>query len=153
MRPLTRGFTLLGLIVAGIALVNVVEKTPVHQRDISTAELASQLNDTAPPPKPLTPAEQKKIDAEFEASKEPARVAYAKFTEDNLLAAGYNVDVVAYGPKHKYLKLKWILVSKVTAYQFSHDNSGMWQTMREAGFTKFAITDGYDETWTWDLTK
>jgi hypothetical protein len=43
------------------------------------------------------------------------------------------------------------LVSKVTAYQFQRDGQGILQKMTDAGFTKFVITDGYDETSTWNL--
>ena len=161
MRPLTKGFIALCVLGVAVRLVQVyVDTSNQHpQEQASPAAVATAKSDAAGPPKPLSPAEQKKAAteqkkaaAEFEAVQEQVRVAYAKTMEDALLGSGYNVDVTAYGPRHKYLKLKWILVSKVTAYQFSHDQSSIWEAMRKASFTKFTITDGYDESWYWNLT-
>jgi len=103
--------------------------------------------------KPLTPSEQRKADAEAQAAQEQLRILFAKTTENRLLGAGYDVDVIAYGTKHKLLKLKWVLTNKVLAYQFSQSNGEMLESMRKLGFTRFTITDGYDSTWYWDLTK
>lgn len=48
------------------------------------------------------------------------------------------------------LRLKWILVSRVVAHQFSQ-NREIWQTMETLGFKRLEITDGYDEQWYWTI--
>jgi hypothetical protein len=62
-----------------------------------------------------------------------------------------NVDVAASGAHHTVLKMKYILVNKVIAYQISYDHPEMLRTMEDMGLKKFVITDGYDETCPWNL--
>lgn len=159
MRPLAKGFTFLGVCVLVLVVSNLDHKQKPETVVTNSAPLPDP-NVPYTPPKPLTAAEKRKAEAEQrqaallqDKADEQARIVYAKVMEDRLLAAGYDVDVTSYGPKHKFLKLKWVLTNKVLAYQFSHTNSEMWGTMRSAGFAKFTITDGYDFSWYWDLTK
>jgi hypothetical protein len=72
----------------------------------------------------------------------------AKTMENQLLGKGLNVDVNAVGPHYTTLRLKWILVSKMTAYQFTQDGQDTLRGLERAGFKHFTITDGYDESWT-----
>lgn len=95
-------------------------------------------------------AREAKESAEAE---EGLRLEYAKTVEESLLRSNMNVDVTAYGPQHKFLKLKWVLASKALAFNFSEQRQDMLSQMRQYGFTKFTITDGYDESWTWNLSK
>ena len=160
MRPLAKGFAVIGGCMFALAVVANMDHKQTPQTAISNSAPLPDPTVPSPPPKPLTPAEKRKAEAEQrqaallqDKADEQARIVYAKVMENRLLGAGYDVDMTAYGPKHKFLKLKWVLTNKVLAYQFSHSNSEMWGTMRNAGFAKFTITDGYDSSWYWDLTK
>jgi len=79
-----------------------------------------------------------------------ARKKFAKECEYDYLDKGLNVSVTTPGRNATTLKLKWIGVSKVTAHEFGKKTE-LFQTLRELGFKKFVITDGYGETWYWDL--
>lgn len=93
---------------------------------------------------------QKKEQAYAEVVNTSLRIAMAKTVENAMLADGYNVDVNAIGTNHTTLRIKWIGVSKVMAYQMSQQPE-TFETARKNGFKKLVITDGYDETWTWTL--
>jgi len=84
------------------------------------------------------------------ATKRLMRDAMAKLLENNLLGEGFNVDVVAIGADHTVLHIKWVLVSKVLAYQLSQQGD-FFQNARDAGFKKVEITDGFDQAWYWKL--
>ena len=101
--------------------------------------------------RPKTATELRKEAAEKAKVDESLRKVYAKTTENMLLGENYNVDVNAVGPKATTLRLKWVFVSKVTAYQFANGDPKMFSAMRQMGFKHFVITDGYEETWTWTL--
>ena len=149
------------LFVLFVCLVGVIsESTASHskeaQRELeqqATAQANANYNSLTPEEKRQIEAEHKKAAAEQEAAEEQARMAYAKFMEESLLRKDMNVDVIAYGPKHKYMKLKWVLVSKAVAFNFGEQRGDLIKQMRDMGFSKFVLTDGYDESWTWDLTK
>lgn len=74
----------------------------------------------------------------------------AKLFENNLLDAGYNVDVRAVGKDQTTLRIKWVLVTKVLAHQLSK-RADFFEQARKSGFKRVEITDGYDETWSWTL--
>jgi hypothetical protein len=78
------------------------------------------------------------------------RDAMAKTIENGMLDEGWNVDVRAVGNDHTTLLIKWILVSKAMAHQLSKKGE-LFENARIAGFKKIEITDGYDETWYWNL--
>lgn len=79
------------------------------------------------------------------------RRAYARTYEEHLLDKGINATVTASGPDLTRLTMKWILVSKVVAHQYAKGD--IIGEMRVAGFKRFTITDGYDESWTWRLDR
>lgn len=95
--------------------------------------------------------QRKKVAAEQDRQQEQVRNAYAKFLENNLLRNDINADVVAYGPKHKYLKLKWVLANKALAFNFTEQRQDLLRQMKSEGYTKFTITDGYEDSWEWNL--
>lgn len=88
--------------------------------------------------------------SEEAATKRFMRDVLAKTMEDQMLDKGYNVDIKAVGPDHTVLQIKWILVSKALAYQFSKQGD-MFDSARKIGFKRIEITNGYDETWYWKL--
>lgn len=156
--PIPQGRRWLGLFIAlifAVGIVGFVTLTVALRKDTSqhaSVEIAGKKSrDSIPPLKAKTQAEQKKEAAAQAMLNETLRVAYANDVEDRMLAKGINCDVVAIGPKHTILKFKWALVSKVTAYQFAHSDTDMWASMEKLGFTKFIITNGYDEEWFWAL--
>jgi hypothetical protein len=77
------------------------------------------------------------------------RKDYAKKLEETYLDKGMDVTVTTKGKNATTLRLEWILVSRVVAHQFA--KSDIWSTLREAGFKRLEITDGYDEEWYWTL--
>jgi hypothetical protein len=77
------------------------------------------------------------------------RTSYAARLESEYLDKGMDVTVTTRGKDATTLHLKWILVSRPMAHQLS--KSGVLETLRGLGFTRFIITDGYDESWSWTL--
>lgn len=151
------GRVLLGM--GGVGLLILIVVSVIGFKDGGSAPqpapVAVAKSVTPPAPvviKPKTRAELRKEAADKESLDETVRIAMAKVMENAYLAKGLNVDVNAIGSHHSVLRLKWILVSKVTAYQFTHDDPEMFTDLKNDGFKKFEITDGYDKTWTWDLT-
>lgn len=144
---------LLGVLIA-VIVKSYIDRAPAATTPATVAVAPKPVV----PPKVLTTAEKnqlaanaKKAAAENEKTQEVERVAYAKVMEETILRGGHSVDVVAYGPKHQNLKLKWALVSKAMAFNFFDETPGLWDQMKSEGFKKFTITDGYDESWSWAL--
>jgi len=87
-------------------------------------------------------AEQKKKDSE-------ARRLYAQLLEKQFIERRMNTDVTTSGRENTTLRIKWVLTSKVTANDLQ--KSGVIEQARAAGFKRVEMTDGYDETFYWDL--
>lgn len=85
-------------------------------------------------------------------TKRVMRDAMAKKLENRMLDEGYSVDVNAIGTDHTVLRIKWILTNKALAHQFAKQGD-FFASCRSAGFRRVEITDGYDETWYWDLAR
>ena len=85
-------------------------------------------------------------------TKRVMRDAMVKKLENSMLDEGYSVDVNAIGTDHTVLRIKWILTNKALAHQFAKQGD-FFASCRSAGFRRVEITDGYDETWYWDLTR
>jgi hypothetical protein len=161
--PITSTFIFrFGCVVAVLAmlgmLLNSSDSSASKPTIAKTAAKPYKPSLPEPPPKPKTKAELKqeaaeqKRQAEEEAKNDEAiRVVMAKTMENTFLGKGFNVDVNAIGPHHTTLRLKWVLVSKVTAYQIAQDDQETLMSLKKAGFKKFTITNGYDESWTWTL--
>ncbi len=80
------------------------------------------------------------------------RRAYARFYENTLLDNNMNVDVTATGEAATTLTIKYVFVSKVMAHQLAKDQS-VFNAAAAMGFKLFVITNGYDQSFAWDLTK
>jgi hypothetical protein len=78
------------------------------------------------------------------------RKLFAKQLEQNALDSRMDATVTTFGPDATGLRMKWILVSRVTANDFSK-TEGFFEKLRTYGFKRFEITDGYRENWYWDL--
>jgi len=104
-------------------------------------------------------AEQKMAEkvqtAQVAEAQEVLREPYAKTLENNMLSQDMDVDVEAIGPRHTTLRMKYVLATKVWAYQITESSSmqSNFQDMRAIGFKKFVLWNGYDQSWTWTLDK
>jgi hypothetical protein len=78
------------------------------------------------------------------------RRMFARNLEYRLLDRGMNVTVTTQGSNATTLRLEYILVSKVLVHQLEKDGS-LLEEIRQQGFRRFVLTDGYDETWTWNF--
>ena len=96
--------------------------------------------------KTIKAKEAKKREAELLA----ARKKFAKDYEYSLLDEGIEATVTVHGSKATTLKVRWILVSKVIVHEYNK-NPEFFQSLRDLGFKKFILTDGYDFSWVWDL--
>jgi hypothetical protein len=97
--------------------------------------------------------EKEKARADAEVA-EPIRIGYATTYENNMLGHGGNVDVVALGLQHSTLQIRWVLATKVEAYQITNREGGfkgLFDDLHRLGFKKLVLTDGYDSRWTWNV--
>jgi hypothetical protein len=81
---------------------------------------------------------------------ERRRHDYARELERRMLGQGSDVYVSLTGRNGTTMRMRWILVSRPLAYQIGEDGT-ILQRLRELGFRRFEITDGYDQTWYWNL--
>lgn len=129
-------------------------RTQLKEEDFAAASEACDKALSYDPDSKTAKSLQKTIKAREAKKREEellaARKQFAKDYEYSLLEEGINATVTVHGSKATTLKLKWILVSKVVAHEMGK-NTEFLQTLRDLGFKKFIITDGYYETWYWDL--
>jgi hypothetical protein len=79
------------------------------------------------------------------------RTIYASATEEIFVKSGMDVKVSATGSKKEKLRLKYVLMSQPLVYKFQNEVK-LTEQARSFGFKKIIYTDGYDETWTVDLS-
>jgi len=85
--------------------------------------------------------------ADTERRMATARKDYAKELEFNFLdKLRMDTTITVSGKNNTIIKIKWILWSRVTVYEFFKDGK-ILSTWRSMGFKKYIITDGY--RWTW----
>lgn len=56
------------------------------------------------------------------------------------------------GKNSDILEIKYVLMSRPLVYKLANDGK-VYQTAKEWGFKKIVFSDGYDSSWTYDLTK
>ena len=83
-------------------------------------------------------------------SKIAAREVFAKQLERTYLDKGLDVYVSLEGPEKTTLTLKFALFSRPLVHQFANDAHAI-AALRQAGFKKVRLTDGYNQAWTLDL--
>jgi hypothetical protein len=97
-----------------------------------------------------------KIKAEKEQAEEERRTAtarkdYAKELEFKFLDKMHmDTTITVSGKNNTIIKIKWILWTRVTVYEFFKDGK-ILSTWRSMGFKKYILTDGYRWTWTDNL--
>ena len=74
------------------------------------------------------------------------RYYYGKLLREWYLDNGMDVDVYVYGPENKYIKLSYVLFGDVSVHMFQKGDQII--EMKDAGFEKVVMTDGYYESWT-----
>ena len=74
----------------------------------------------------------------------------AELMDQQVLQAGYNVEISDLEGKNLALRIKYALMNRALVYQIMQqlDTSGLWDN----GFKKVILTDGYDDTWTYTPT-
>lgn len=98
---------------------------------------------------------EKKSAADYAAWEQKAkpvwRKDYAKDLEERFIERRMSTDVSASGKDNTILTIKYVLATKVVAHDLS--TSGVIQEAEQKGFKKVRLTDGYEHSWEWDLTK
>jgi len=78
------------------------------------------------------------------------RVTYAQTLEKEYLKQGMDIYITVSGADNTTIRLKYVLMSRPIVYQLTSDEDAM-NALRQQGFKKLILTDGYDSTWTYDL--
>lgn len=81
-----------------------------------------------------------------------ARRAYAQRLETGFLDGGLDIEVTTSGERATTLRLKYVLFTRVWVHKVQNDTD-LISNARRLGFRRVIMTDGYEDTWTWDLTK
>ena len=93
---------------------------------------------------------EKQAEAARVASLMPKRIQFAKQYEQLMLEKGLDVYASAVGNNNTTFKIKFILTSRPLVYKLINDASFTGQ-LKDLGFKKFIMTDGYNDTWNTDL--
>lgn len=125
------------LVVIGLGILAAV-LVPKHFETPQPAQPAS----AQAPPKQIPP----------EAITPSMREAYANRLEANYLDNGMDVHVRVQGKKKDSITLKYVLFSRPAVHKI-HQDGKLLEEMRQLGFRKAVLADGYDTSWTFDLTK
>jgi len=107
----------------------------------------------APPGRKVSPslnAESSKARSLTRKEHAALRKMMAELMDQQVLQAGYNVEISDLEGKNPALRIKYALMNRALVYQIMQqlDTSGLWDN----GFKKVILTDGYDDTWTYTPT-
>lgn len=80
------------------------------------------------------------------------RVAMADQLQNSYLDDGKNVKVRVSGSNKDVITLTWVMVDEVQAHAMEKD-WGALNGMKQAGFKRFIMADGYGKSFNWDLSK
>lgn len=93
---------------------------------------------------------EKQAEAARVASLKPKRIQFAQQYEQLMLGKGLDVYASAIGNNNTTFRIKFILTSRPLVYKLINDASFTGQ-LKDLGFKKFIMTDGYNDTWNTDL--
>lgn len=96
----------------------------------------------------ITSAEQSRATADRKVNTE-AREVMAELLQTHYLDEGINMKIRVSGRDSNTIKLTWVLVDEVFVHHYGKGED--LQVLRELGFTKVLLSDGYTKTWTFDL--
>ncbi len=80
------------------------------------------------------------------------REVLAKILEEKMLKTGQDYSINAIGENKDTLKIKHVFINRPFVHNFTNNNE-MTMKLKNAGFKKLILTDGFDSTWTIDLKK
>lgn len=80
----------------------------------------------------------------------PARKAFAKGYEQDMLNKGLDVYASTHGKDHTTFKIKYILTNRPLVHKLINDEN-FTGTLKGMGFKKIIMTDGYNDTWSANL--
>jgi len=83
-------------------------------------------------------------------AKKVARQLVAEQMEQRMLSQGMDMQFTTSGADNSTLTIKYVLMSRPLVYKLTNE-SDFLSNMRNAGFRKVIFTDGYNESWTYDL--
>ena len=108
--------------------------------------------ETVDPNKPETP-DQQRAEAKFlEITNQAQRRAYAQAVQEQLWRDGLECKVRTQGPKDTTLYVKYIFIGDSFRFKFGEEFLGPHlNELREMGFKKIYLTNGYDYAWGWNL--
>lgn len=96
-------------------------------------------------------AEVRRRETEIERlAKRGARQLVVEEMERKMLSEGHDFQFSLSGPEKNVLTVKYVLMSRPLVYKLTNE-SDFLTNMKKAGFTKIIFTDGFRESWTYDL--
>lgn len=78
------------------------------------------------------------------------RMAFTNTTESTYLLRGMDVHLEVRGANADTFYMKYALLGRPDVYQFIN-NQHLMANMKQMGFKRAILTDGYDKTWNLDL--
>ncbi|MCY1008400.1 hypothetical protein OV079_23150 [Nannocystis pusilla] len=78
------------------------------------------------------------------------RTEWAQRYETQLLDSGLDVRVSLLGKYKDMVKIRWVLLGRATVHQLTKDGE-MLQELQKIGFKRVTFSDGYFESWYFDL--
>lgn len=84
-------------------------------------------------------------------AKQTARIVTAKQMENKMLSQGFDMTFKVSGKGNTILTIEYILMTRPVVYKIENETD-LLETLRQAGFKKVVLTDGYDKRWwfTWE---
>jgi hypothetical protein len=92
----------------------------------------------------------KQLNKTIENNDVMVRKAFAKSYENNLLDQGVDARVNLSGAKKDHIKITFILINRVLLRQIEKDGE-LLAKFKKAGFKKATFSDGYNDSWYYDL--
>lgn len=79
-----------------------------------------------------------------------ARQLVVEEMERKMLSQGMDFEFSVTGPNKDRLRVKYILMSRPLVYKLTNETEFL-ENMKRGGFKKVVFTDGYNESWSYDL--
>ena len=124
------------------ALSNIPQGTPEYRTARRLLALLVQREDEG----------KRAMDAYTAKEAAKDRKDYASPMERLLLEGGMDAVVTASGPGATTLTVRYVLMNRPLVYKLVNDTDFIANRKKE-GFRRAVFTDGYDRTWSYDLTK
>lgn len=79
------------------------------------------------------------------------RISWADRYETSLLDDGIDADVIVHGKNKDFVKVRYILVGRALVHQITKDGEFL-ASLEKIGFKRVTFSDGFDESWYFDLS-